>query len=234
MAVRSRFQDGFTLTELSIVLAIIGVIAGGILAGETILEAAKIRSVVTDVNKFRTVVETFKQQYGGYPGDLRNAFQFFGADCGGDSAAPTGCNGNGNDVIEGEDEGYRAWQHLALSGVLSNVFTGQVGAGCTPSVNVAEARIGVNAGYGFEQNLASAYQINRPAFVNLMFLGSNNNNLCTGPAITIDQAYQIDLKMDDENPSDGEVVAVGASCVNSGEFNFGTAGNVCAMAFTLN
>ena len=42
-------QSGFTLVELSIVIVIIGLIVSGVVAGQSIVKAAKLKSVTTDV-----------------------------------------------------------------------------------------------------------------------------------------------------------------------------------------
>ncbi len=230
----SQEESGFTLIELSIVLAIIAVIAGGVFAGQSLMDAAKIRSVVADVSKYRTAVESFRQQYNAYPGDISNAFSFFGSDCGTDAAAPTGCNGDGDGSIEGLEEGYRAWQHLALAGNIDSSFTGVVGSGCAPGINVPSSSLGLSAGFGFEKNTSTQYVTNRPSFVSLLFVGANASNLCTGAALTTNEAYEVDLKIDDGNPTIGEAVATGASCISGNDFDYAQAGAVCAVAFTLN
>lgn len=230
MARPSHVQSGFTLIELSIVLAIIAVIAGGIMAGQSLLDAANIRAVVADVNKYRTAVESFQGKYSGLPGDLRNARDFFGASCGVDADA---CNGDGNGSINNTDESYRAWQHLELADMVEQSFTGLLGSGCTPDVNVPVSPMGAGAGFGFTNN-ASSYLTNRPSFVSLLVLGSNDSSYCIGAAVSVDNAYQIDLKTDDGNPVAGEAVGVGGSCVSGNDFDYSQSGAVCAVAFTLN
>jgi|GEM_PF-7046659 len=70
-------HHGFTLLELAIVMAIIGLIAGGVVVGANMIEAAENRSLISDVEKYRTVVHTFKEKYGKFPGDLHNATRFW-------------------------------------------------------------------------------------------------------------------------------------------------------------
>ena len=54
-------QMGFTLIELSIVLVIIGLIVGGVLLGRDLIHAAEVRSVISDVERFRTAALTFQE-----------------------------------------------------------------------------------------------------------------------------------------------------------------------------
>ncbi|MEQ1704416.1 MAG: prepilin-type N-terminal cleavage/methylation domain-containing protein [Rickettsiales bacterium] len=61
---------GFTLVELSIVLVIIGLIIGGVLVGRDLINAAAIRSQISQIEQIRTAVKTFKLKYGELPGDI--------------------------------------------------------------------------------------------------------------------------------------------------------------------
>ena len=61
--------EGFTLVEISIVLLIIGVIAGGMMKGKDLLESARINSVVSDVQNFRVAYAEYTNLYGVLPGD---------------------------------------------------------------------------------------------------------------------------------------------------------------------
>lgn len=45
-----RKQSGFTLVEIAIVMVIIGLLLGGVLKGQALIENAKIKSVVNDIN----------------------------------------------------------------------------------------------------------------------------------------------------------------------------------------
>ncbi len=61
---------GFTLIELSIVLVIIGLIIGGVLFGRDLIAAAEIRKQVSQVERYKTALMTFRGKYGQLPGDM--------------------------------------------------------------------------------------------------------------------------------------------------------------------
>lgn len=63
-------KSAFTLIELSIVLVIIGLIIGGILTGQDLINAATIRAQVSQISEFTTAVNTFKVKYNYLPGDM--------------------------------------------------------------------------------------------------------------------------------------------------------------------
>jgi prepilin-type N-terminal cleavage/methylation domain-containing protein len=63
--------NGFTLIELSIVLVIIGLIVGGVLVGRDLIAAAQMRSLITQIEKYNTAVNTFRTKYDNIlPGDM--------------------------------------------------------------------------------------------------------------------------------------------------------------------
>lgn len=63
-------SNGFTLLELSIVLVIIGLIAGGTLLGRDLIELARLRKTISQKEQIETAVNAFLGKYNGLPGDL--------------------------------------------------------------------------------------------------------------------------------------------------------------------
>lgn len=64
------YKSGFTLIELSIVLVIIGLIVGGVLVGQDLIAAARVRSQISQIQQYQTAVNTFKIKYAYLPGDM--------------------------------------------------------------------------------------------------------------------------------------------------------------------
>jgi prepilin-type N-terminal cleavage/methylation domain-containing protein len=62
-------KKGFTLIELSIVLVIIGLLTGGVLVGQSLIKAAKIKSFVQQIQQYDTSVSLFQSRYNSLPGD---------------------------------------------------------------------------------------------------------------------------------------------------------------------
>ena len=50
---------------MSIVLVIIGLIVGGILVGQSLIAAAAVRAQISQIEKYNTAVNTFRDKYGG-------------------------------------------------------------------------------------------------------------------------------------------------------------------------
>ncbi len=59
-------RSAFTLIELSIVLIIIGLLVAGITGGAALINAAKLRSVMTDANANKIAANNFYSQYATY------------------------------------------------------------------------------------------------------------------------------------------------------------------------
>ncbi len=65
----TRKQSGFTLVEIAIVLVIIGLLLGGVLKGQEMIENARIKSVVADMNGVSAAYNSYVDRYHAIPGD---------------------------------------------------------------------------------------------------------------------------------------------------------------------
>jgi prepilin-type N-terminal cleavage/methylation domain-containing protein len=94
---------GFSLIELALVLIVIGILAGAIFKGQDIVEAAKIRAVLNEIDRIRTATSLYHDTFGQLPGNDPLARARFGESVN---------NGQGNGIITG-DEASQFWIHLA-------------------------------------------------------------------------------------------------------------------------
>ncbi len=211
--IKQTHKDGFSLVELSIVLVILGLLTGGILTGQNLIHAAELRSVTTEAESLKAAIYTFRDKYFYLPGDMPNAFDFWGTAVGCtdtivSDANPNGCNGNGNSLMDdhlnaGED--LRAVQFLALTGLIEGSYTGLIEASGNKrqrGINVIKSR--------YPQGVA---------WLNVLFaaqFGVNGNNISYGAEgadfpdsvlFTPEDAWNIDTKLDDGRPGMGVVMS---------------------------
>jgi prepilin-type N-terminal cleavage/methylation domain-containing protein len=141
-------KKAFTLVELAIVIVIIGLLVGGVLAGQELIKQAKMRTLMRDIEGYKTSMLTFKAKYNCLPGDCKNAYTFFADhNCGTNtiisSSNITGCNGNGDSVFT-YAEGQIAWNHLGsakmVKGTYSPGYKAEITAGNdVPFINVKDS-----------------------------------------------------------------------------------------------
>jgi prepilin-type N-terminal cleavage/methylation domain-containing protein len=107
-------QKGFTLVEIAIVLVIIGLLVGGVLKGQAMIQNAKVKRVAKMADELRASVMTFYDKYGVYPGDenLPNI-----PPGGGDAA------GNANGQVDA-GERFELFRDLSLAGLISGTYNG--------------------------------------------------------------------------------------------------------------
>lgn len=101
------------MVEVAIVMVIIGLLIGGVLKGQSMLQNAKVMRVVKQTDEMRAAVMGFYDKYGAYPGDEAI-----------DAIPPgTDSEGNGNGQISG-NEHYELWRDLQLAGLISGSYNG--------------------------------------------------------------------------------------------------------------
>jgi prepilin-type N-terminal cleavage/methylation domain-containing protein len=141
MKQKSVDKLGFTLVELSIVLVIIGLIVGGIFVAQELIHASKIRSTVSQYNRYVSSIYTFLGKYQYLPGDIipEKADAYGLATCytsggsfinnAGDGFPPDGCiqehfvtSGNGT-IDRSTLESSNFFQHLSASGIVEGGYT---------------------------------------------------------------------------------------------------------------
>lgn len=67
---RIHSQKGFTLVELAIVMTIIGLLIGGILKGQELMENARLTATVSQVKAYEAATTTFRDSFNAFPGDM--------------------------------------------------------------------------------------------------------------------------------------------------------------------
>lgn len=206
----------FTLVELAIVMTIIGLLIGGILKGQELLENARVTSTIAQIKSFQAAVNTFQDVYDlAVPGDMRNALSRI-PNC---TVASACANGNGNNEIGIKDvfhgnadatlagESTQFWKHLALANLISgvNATATTIGFGSTHPA----AKTG---GGFFAKSVVTDMTDGDPGNWmkgNVLIIRSNENGAAgLWENISPLRAGQIDRKMDDGIAVTGTVRAV--------------------------
>ncbi len=191
-----RKQQGFTLVEIAIVLVIIGLLLGGILRGQELIQGARVRNVIDQQNGVRAAYFAFQDRFRLVPGSI-SATQI---NLVGSNALASVAATAGNGQIAATDSS-TAFQNLTATGFLTcSVCT--IGGAASTSANSPTNVYGGVLQLITDNTLANiATAVAAPTVT----LPSIRTNVKTGNLIPSNVMGEIDLKSDDGNPYTGNV-----------------------------
>ena len=190
-------QKGFTLVEIAIVLVIIGLLLGGVLKGQELINSAKVKNFANDFRTIPLFIYGYQDKYKALPGDdAAAATHVTNA-----TTATTPASSQGNGVINGPwnsnlatDESYLFWQHVRLAGFAPGPTT--TGAADYIPKNADGGIIGITSG--------SATPIT----------GLRGTYVVCSQGILGKFAKQLDTTMDDGNTATGSMMTMANQAVN--------------------
>lgn len=186
-------QRGITLIEAAIVVIVVGLLLGGVMAGQQLVRSAHVIRIINQLDAYQVAILAFTDRYGRLPGDYHQASVHI-------RCIAVCLNGNGNQRVEASaipvagsevHEELLVWSHLAGAGLISGGYVASKGAAeATPQnspVNLAMRYWS----FVFDANFGTV-----PA-------GTPRHNLKTGNQIHVDYLAMIDAKIDDGFPNSG-------------------------------
>jgi prepilin-type N-terminal cleavage/methylation domain-containing protein len=201
-----RNQSGFTLIEIAIVLVIIGLLLGGVLKGQELINSAKVKNLAGDFKNIPVFIYGFQDKFKALPGDDRGVTTHIS----GSTLATTPATTQGNGIINGNwnsttatDESVLFWQHVRMAGLAPGETVVNVAAGNTYiPTNAVGGIIGVtNSG------------ANSPITLPTPLRGSY---IVCSDAIAGKFAKQLDTTMDDGNTATGSMMVTAAGTSTAG------------------
>ncbi len=189
-------QSGFTLVEIAIVLVIIGLLLGGILKGQELINSAKVKNLAQDFKTVPLYIYGYQDRFKALPGDDSAAFGAGGTGHLPSTTIPAPAasdNGGGDGVIGGlwdatTGESYMFWRHVRAANFAAG-STDNTDTVNYPPKNVDGGRIGITSNTltnGPVVNMSGTY-----AFCSANLLGK--------------YAKQLDRTLDDGNTATGSV-----------------------------
>ena len=222
-------QQGFTLIEIAIVLVIIGLLLGGVLKGQELIQNARVRNIISQQDSTKAAYFGFLDRYRGAPGDLQEAAALANIP---EAGGVANCGGNGNSLINTNAESACAWSHLSRAGFVTGNYSGVLGD------------VAVNNGFNTLNSPTNPFGglvqlIFDVEFADAAGLGAAANarlNVKTGTNIPATVLAEVDRKIDDGLPQAGTFVfsdwqgAGAAACVAAPNWAIAAGATVCGGA----
>ena len=189
-------QKGFTLIEIAIVLVIIGLLLGGVLKGQELINTARVRALNNSMDGITAAWFSFQDRYRAFPGDYTLADV--------NLPDPNGIvvNGAGNgrvgiDAANADEPIERAqvWVHLQAAGYITGSFDG-IATDIAVDQYACALTTCPDNGFGAGINLAFGEQIKEQT-------GVDAHELLTGRGIPVEVIAELDRKVDDGAPQTG-------------------------------
>lgn len=201
---------GFTLIELAIVLVIIGLLFGGVLKGQELINSAKVKNMATDFKNVQVYIYGYQDKFKALPGDDVSPDAHVGG-----TKATSGTQGNG--VIEGAwsdvsgtTESALFWQHVRRANLASGP-TNTSDVNYYPK-NADGGKFGVQSISGFST-----------------ITGMSGTYVACSEAILGKFAKQLDVNLDDGVSNTGSVRVI----ASAGRASAGVANPVDADSYTV-
>ena len=185
-------QAGFTLIEIAIVLVIIGLLLGGVLKGQELINTARVRALNNNVDGITAAWFSFQDRYRAFPGDYTQASVNL-------PGAPTDGDGNGlvGDAGGADSPAERAmvWMHLQSAGYITGGYDNA--AATVANANEYGCPVTVCPDNGFGAGMNLNYGALRQAG------GSDAHELISGRGIPVEVIAELDRKVDDGEAGSG-------------------------------
>lgn len=214
-------EQGFTLVELAIVMVIIGILIGGILKGQELINNASVGATVTQIKSVDAALNTFFDKYNALPGDIANPAVRLPA-CTATGSCSTAGNANGQINLAGAafntapaaaNEAGRAFLHLSKADLVSSIDENFAVFGFGNMLPTVRLGGGMWVAYLDGAGTGSPNATMRNGRHYAVLAATVAAPAAGNGALTPSSAAQIDRKLDDGLPNAGTTQAIGTNCV---------------------
>ena len=227
-------QRGFTLVEIAIVLVIIGLLLGGILKGQELINSARVRNLADMNSGIQAAYYGFIDRYRQVPGDwaAAAATTAIGQTINGGGNGDGKVNPTGSDLLEAA----AVWEQLSKAGFIQGSYDSNGGTVTAADYDDTVAPVNAFNGVLFLSR-NSDYRVSSGS-------ATSRLNLHLGDNIPVNIARELDVKLDDSKPLSGVLrlapdtgaafsvnQSTDSTCEASSEYDIASDAQGCNLSF---
>lgn len=203
-------QPRYTLFGTFLMLVIVAFLTAGMISSKELDDDAKMKIVLSDAERFESLMQQFQMKYNALPGDFHHA-SIIWPHC---RDRSTECNGDGDESISTAagkkvTEAAQLWKHLELAKMLEHQFSGDlIGGHYIPGENIPATPY-EGAGYLITSDIIYHHQTWQNTY--FLKLAAISDWRFETPAIPLADVVMLENKADDGLPGSGKLMAYGWS-----------------------
>ena len=201
-------KSNFTFIESFIALTLTTFVIFFIFFANNLAKQNNIKSLITQIGQYNSAIATFSEKYHALPGDMNNTVAYGITKLNTDGNSDNSITDLLGEISQANGEIINFWHHLSKSGMINKNFDGKENEYATIGESFPLNPIG-------EKNGIVTFSFEGKTFYQVGLKAVDKKQMHMANVLKTSEAFLLDQKIDDGNPTTGIVVAAGSKILNS-------------------
>jgi hypothetical protein len=208
-----KFQDkksskgNFTFIESLIALTLIAFVIFFFFFASNLAKQNNVKSLISQIGQYNSAITTFTEKYHALPGDMDNSVTYGITKLNTDGNNDNSITDLSGEILQANGEITNFWHHLSQAKMLNKNFDGKENENATIGKSFPINPLG-------EKNGIVVFSFEGKIFYQVGLKSLDQKKMHMGNFLKTSEAFLLDQKIDDGNPTKGNVVAAGSNILN--------------------